>query len=181
MKKIFLGTAGAFFVLILIGLTLSSEYEVKQTKVISGSIKDIHKVIGNLRTWPNWGPWMEDDPNMKITSTASSGVGATQQWTGKSGTGHLTFTHVDPEAGIAYELQFDQWPKARARFDYENISESQSSVTWTMNGTIPIPVIGGYMALVFQEVMGKSFEKGLSNIARIVEEKGDSSLEIPQD
>jgi len=37
------------------------------------------------------------------------------------------------------------------------------------------------MALVFQEVMGKSFEKGLSNIARIVEEKGDSSLEIPQD
>lgn len=169
MKKVFLGFGVFFFLLITIGFFLPTSYVVKNKRTINASKKIIHTVIGDLRTWKNWGTWMLEDPSLNIIVEKHEGVGATQRWERKGGSGTLTFTHVDPQNGIAYDLQFDGFPKAVARFNYKEITENETEVTWQMNGDVPIPVIGGYMAMFFKDMIGKSFDGGLKNIAGIVE------------
>ncbi|MCB0367562.1 MAG: SRPBCC family protein [Bdellovibrionaceae bacterium] len=168
MKKVLIAIGALVLVLVVGGLFLPNKYTASATYEFKHSKERLHGLIGNLETWREWGPWMEDDPGMKIELIGPSGVGAKQIWTSrKAGNGSLTFTKWDPESGITYDLEFDGWPRATAGFEYQDI-EGGVRVHWSMDGKVAVPVIGGYLALFFKKMISSSFEQGLKNIDNVL-------------
>ena len=151
-----------------VGLILPGEYTASTTYDFKHSKAAVHGILSDLSSWDQWGPWMKDDPNMKI-ELQGEGVGAKQIWTSrKAGNGSLTFTKVDSETGIAYDLNFDGYPPANASFEYSDV-DGGVRVKWTMNGKMDMPVVGGYLALFFKTMIANSFEQGMKNIDELVE------------
>ena len=168
MKNMFYGSTAILVIVVLIGTILPSTYEVTETISIDAPNQKVHSYINNLQTWNAWGSWYEADPTIEQTmGEQTSGVGASQSWTGKDGDGRLVFTKVEPNQ-IAFDLYFGEFPKCTARFDFVPDGD-HTQLSWTMNGEMPMPILGGYMVLIFEPAIRADFQKGLVNLKRLVE------------
>lgn len=172
IKKILVGLAILLLIIVVLGLSLPSEYEVSRSIIIDSPPGKVHEYTNNLLKWPKWSPWVDDDPSLKISiGEKSSGVGASQSWIGKDGEGSLIFTYSDPDSGIDYDLDFNKGQyKSTASFEYQPLGES-TKVIWTMKGNIKAPVVGGFFAYKMDDWVGKDFEEGLNNLKVVVESK----------
>ncbi len=149
--------------LAIVGFILTSQYDVERAAVISAKSSKIHELVGDLRRWNEWTPWKDGDPTMQITlGSETKGVGASQSWTGKDGSGTLTFTAADEDKGVEFDLTFDGKP-AKGAIRYERIGDA-TKVTWSIKGNMDMPVLGGYLALMMDRMVGPEFEKGLSRL-----------------
>lgn len=168
MKKFFLVLLVLLIIAAVVGFLLPHDYRVEESVVINAKPSKIHDFVGDLRRWDDWTPWKEMDPTVSVTFGAETkGVGASQTWTGKDGTGLLKFTASDEDKGIEYEMKLDEMP-SKGAIRYEKMGDS-TKVTWSMSGDIDMPVIGGYFALLMPRFVGGSFEKGLTKLKGVVE------------
>ena len=176
MSKFFKALSIAFFVLILIviiiGLFLPTNYSVNRSIMIDAKPAAIHEYVGDVKKWHEWEPWTEDDPTIVVTpGEKTSGIGATQSWVGKDGDGHLTLTSSSPARGIEYDLFFDNGKyECKSAIVYEPMEEGQTKVTWSMEGNMDKPMIGGYVALIMESMTGPKFERGLEKLKKQLEE-----------
>jgi len=171
MKKVLIALVGLVAVFLVVGMILPNQYTASTTYEFKHPKASVHGIIGDLNTWKEWGPWMADDPEMKIELVGENGVGAKQIWTSRqAGNGSLTFTAWDPESGIKYDLAFEGYPPASAEFKYEDI-DGGVKVYWTMNGSMEVPVVGGYFAMFFKNMISSSFQQGMQNIDNILSKK----------
>jgi ribosome-associated toxin RatA of RatAB toxin-antitoxin module len=175
MSKFFKALSLAFLVLILIviivGLFLPTNYSVNRSIIIDAKPAAIHEYVGDLKKWPEWEPWTEQDPTIIITyGEKTSGIGANQSWIGKDGDGQLTLTSSSPAKGIEYDLLFDNGKyECKSAVVYEPMEEGQTKVTWSMDGNMNKPIIGGYFALIMDSMTGPMFERGLEKLKKQVE------------
>jgi hypothetical protein len=168
MKKFLLVLLLIVVVLGVVGFLIPHDYNVEESVVIDAKPSDVHDLVGDLRRWDDWMPWKEMDPTIQVTYGAETkGVGASQTWTGKDGTGFIRITASDEDKGIEYDMKMDEMP-AKGAIRYERVGDS-TKVTWSMSGDIDKPVIGGYFALLMPRMMGGSFEKGLKKLESQVE------------
>jgi len=162
-------------VFVAVGYFLSKDYDLERSIVIHATPAQIHVYVGDLEQWDNWMPWKEADPSIKVTlGEKTKGVGAHQSWTGKDGSGELTFTASDPEKGIEYDMAFIMDDDTRATSHcvtrYEKV-DGGTKVTWAMKGTMPGAVIGGWFAMLMDSMAGKDFDKGLAKLKALAEKK----------
>lgn len=163
MKKFFVVLLVLLIIAAVVGFLLPHDYRVEESVVINAKPSKIHELVGDLRRWDDWTPWKEMDPTVKVEFGAETkGVGASQTWTGKDGTGFLKFTASDEDKGIEYEMKLDEMP-ANGAIRYERVGDG-TKVTWSMSGDMDMPVIGGYFALLAPRLIGGSFEKGLEKL-----------------
>lgn len=155
---------------LVIGIFLPKEYTVSRSVVIDATPQQIHPYLNDLNNWPQWSPWTENDPTMKITlGDITSGVGASQSWVGKDGDGSLLFTQSSIQDGIDYDVEFNQGQfKCKSAFEYLPEGQ-QTDVIWEMKGKVDTPVLGGYFAAKMDSWVGPEFEKGLQNLKKVVE------------
>ena len=154
-----------------IGIILPKNYTVSRSVVINAPTEKIHTYVNDLNMLNQWSPWEESDPDLIIQKGhITSGVGAHQSWSGKSGSGELTLTKSDPDIGIEYKLLFNEKKyKCESSIKYKNHTNS-TEVVWNMNGYANMPVLGGYFALLMDSMVGPMFEKGLHRLKRVVEQ-----------
>jgi hypothetical protein len=100
----------------------------------------------------------------------TSGVGASQSWTGEDGRGELTLTKCDPETGIAYDMVFvadGERVPASVTMSYTTLQEGMTRVTWNMKGSwegaVP-PIFSGWMKILTPWMIGGQFERGLKKL-----------------
>ncbi len=168
MKKFFVVVLLLLAVAAAVGYFLPHDYNVEESVVINAKPGKIHDLVGDLKRWDDWTPWKEMDPSVQVTfGKETKGVGASQSWTSKDGPGTLAFTADDEKKGIEYTMTMDDMP-AQGAIRYEQVGDT-TKVTWSMNGDIDMPVIGGYLALLMPRMIGPSFEKGLVKLKREVE------------
>ena len=172
MKKILIGLVVIIVILVVVGFLLPTEYEVNRYIVIDAKPSKIHDLVGDLKRWEDWMTWKDEDPSIEITfGKKTTGVGARQTWTGKEGVGEIVFTSSDSKRGVEYDMSFEQGRyTSLGSILYEEMGKS-TRVTWAMKGDWPVPVVGGYMVLLFTPMIGESFEKSLSNLKSRVETK----------
>jgi len=174
MKNFIKGFLIVFLLLIVlflvVGAMLSKNYDVSRSIVINAPKAKIHTFVGDLRMWDEWSPWKDGDASLKIIpGEKTSGVGASQKWVSENGGGSLTFTSSDPEKGIEYDLSFDEGNYlSKGSMLYETINGG-TKVTWNMTGNATGVVLGGYFALMMDNLTGPMFEKGLSKLKSKVE------------
>lgn len=149
---------------VIVGYLLPSTISVERSIVVNTETERVHRLVGELRAWDEWTPFKELDPTVEVTFGAStSGVGASQSWTDKSGGGTLTFTEWDPETGIAFDISFAGSDPMTSYISYE-AAEGGTKVTWDMNGELGGGVAGGYLALVISPSVGSMYDMGLQKL-----------------
>ena len=148
---------------------MPSEFSYAQTTTIKADRDDVHEWVGDMRRWNDWGPWKDEDPDMKITySEKTNEAGGWQSWTGdKAGEGKMEFTKVSEKEGVEYRIWFNGKDTGVGGIKYED-AEGGTKVTWWWKGPAGYPIerwfhkVGGSM-------IDDMFNEGLSNLKSKVE------------
>ncbi|MHC4955084.1 MAG: SRPBCC family protein [Planctomycetota bacterium] len=169
-------------VFVIGGMMLDKNYSLERSMVIDAPPQAIHALVGDLARWEEWTPWKDADESVKVTlGEKTTGVGASQTWTSKDGDGELTFTKWDPMTGVEYDMAFisegSKLP-SKGSVTYEVI-EGGTRVTWAMEGTMDMAVVGGYFATMMDPAVGPMFETGLQNLRDKCEGVSTSPKEDP--
>ena len=171
LRKILLIALVLLALAILVGLALPTAYTIESRLYMAAPAARVHEHVSDLRRWPEWTTWSEASPQLVIEyGTQTTGVGASQRWKDDSGEGRLVFTRCD-EAGIAYDMAFlmgDGELPSQGVLRYE-AKDGGTDVVWSMKGDLAIPVLGGWMRLLFLGAMQSDFDKSLAKLKRVVE------------
>jgi len=167
LKKILTALGILILVFVVVGALLPRDYKVSRSVVVKAEPAKIHAFVGELKRWDEWAPWKEADPTIVTTlGPSTSGVGASQSWTGTDGAGRLTFTKCDPATGISCDMVFlhgDREMPSKTWIRYEPVAGG-TQVEWGIDGVMDMPVVGGYFAQMSDMMMGSMFEKGLDKL-----------------
>jgi len=152
---------------------MADEIVVQRSQKIDAAPMDVFAKIVDLNTWESWAPWDELDPDMKKIFSGDVGtVGSGYSWTGnrKVGEGNMTITEIDTPNRMSLDLQFLKPFKDQSVTEFVvSPSGDGSEVTWKMTteNTLMKKIMGIFKSL--DSMVGPDFEKGLSNLKRVVE------------
>ena len=142
------------------------EYTITRTQSIAALPEKIFPLIVDLHEWRRWSPWegLDDDLSREY-SGADRGVGATYAWSGnrKAGKGTMEIVEATEPTRIAVAVSFEKPMKSTSTSVFTLAPRgAQTEVTWTMTGPHSLfSRIAAPLGL-FDKMLGKDFEKGLT-------------------
>ncbi|MEO0374897.1 MAG: SRPBCC family protein [Cyanobacteria bacterium P01_A01_bin.17] len=160
------------------GFTLPSTVHVERSIHIDSTPVDIFPLVGDLGEWSKWSPWAEMDPDMEMTVTGL-GKGQQLQWHSDNprvGHGTQELTIFAPPTYVKSHLDFGNQGVADATFLLE-AEEEGSRVSWALDTDMRegVPLfkqpISTYFQLFMDDVIGKDYELGLSNLKNVAEQE----------
>lgn len=171
LKYIFL-----FLLLVIIAFsiyvaTLDNHYDVHRTKTINAPKEVVFNTVNDYKTWPEWSPWLQMEPDAKITyGDKSAGEGATYAWEGdKVGAGNMKTVAVNNDS-IAQEIHFIKPFESSSNVYWKfDKNEDGTAVTWGMKGDMDF-MTKAFMAFSgsMDSRIGPDYEKGLENLDSLV-------------
>lgn len=167
---------------LLVGLAfvLPDRAYVERSVTILRPPSQIYLLLTNLRRFNDWSPWFQRDPGAShVFSGPASGVGATLSWRSERhdvGVGRQTLVAAVPDESVTFELDFGVRGRSTARFDLAG-QNGETRVTWRLDSELPLHlderfgwnVVGRYMGLFMDRLVGADFEQGLANLKQLVE------------
>lgn len=167
--------------LVAIAFFLPSTAHVQREIMIARPPADVFALMSDLSKFNQWSPWFKYDPNAKYEfSGPQQGVGASMGWVGDPstvGTGRMTITRIEGQ-NIYVDLDFGPMGQPKAAYLIEPASEG-SKVVWTFDAQLPLTLdrdmlwnlVGRYMGLFFDRMIGKDYEQGLADLKKLMETK----------
>jgi len=165
-------------VLVLLGFMGPKGYDVSRTVSINAPTVVVFPYLKSIKKQNEWGPWKEEDPDMKVTYEGEDGtVGFKSMWEGeKSGKGEQRIASI---MGTTIETEltfFMPWGTSKST-GYLHASDASggSEVTWGIRGE------NDFISRIFSVFMnmdkavGPMFDKGLQSLKQMIE--GDISKE----
>jgi uncharacterized protein YndB with AHSA1/START domain len=177
VKKILLTILGLVAVVILgvLGLaaTKPNTFRVERSATIAAPPAAVFAVVNDFNRWSEWSPWADLDPNMtKRIDGSGIGTGASYYWKGndKVGEGRMTITESVPDTRVGMKLEFlAPWVQTNdVEIVLEAIAEG-TKTSWAMTGHCDFMTKVMTVFVSMDQMMGKDFEKGLANLARVAE------------
>ena len=171
--RILLGLLGLVVLLAIGGwLFLSREVVVERSLVMKAPQSVIYDHVNVLKKWELWSPWHGLDPAMTLSYAGpESGVGANYSWASQKrevGSGTLTITSAMPNDKIEAMMDFKEEGTGTATYTFAPEGEG-TKVTWAMKTDLgPVPLVW-YMGSMIKDMVGKDFDRGLSNLARVTD------------
>jgi len=182
LKKV--GLVLVVVVVAFIGLiaTRPAKFHVERKAAIDAPADVVFAQINDFHAWEAWSPWAKLDPAMKATYTGpESGVGAKYAWesdNGDVGSGTMTITASKPSEQVVIDLAFLKPFEAHNVTTFSTGADgTKTNVSWSMDGDNSF--MGKAMSLVMSmdEMIGKDFEKGLSQLRSTSEAKAKALAE----
>ena len=173
LKQISLVVLAIIVVILGLAAMKPDSFSVRRTVSIKAPPEKIAALITDFHQWGSWSPWEHLDPAMKRTfSGAPSGKGAVYEWEGNKGVGKGRMEIMDASAPAKTVIKLDFLQP----FESHNTAEftlapqgAETLVSWDMSG--PMPFISKIMSVFMSmdAMIGKDFEKGLSNMKTVAE------------
>lgn len=177
MLKTILIVAMVLVVAILVyAATKPDTFRVQRSTTFAASPETVFALINDLHTWTSWSPWEQKDLAMKKTHRGSpQGKGAVLEWNGNNdvGTGRMEILESTPPSKILIRLDFFTPFEAQNTTEFTLIPKAGSTeITWAMYGPQPfmMKVMGLFCSM--DQMVGKDFETGLSNLKALAEQYG---------
>jgi uncharacterized protein YndB with AHSA1/START domain len=173
LRKIAIAALLAIVVFIAVVVSRPSHFHVERSARMAAPPDVVFSFINDFHRWPSWSPWEKLDPGMKREySGAEQGKGAAYEWSGNDevGRGSMRIIESQPPNTVAITLEFKEpWQATNATLFHIGPDADGSRVTWGMDGEngFMFKAVGLFMDM--DEMVGKDFEAGLDNLARIVE------------
>jgi len=168
--------------LVGVAFVLPDSAHVERTITINRPASEVFAVLNSYRRFNDWSPWATKDPNAKYTITGpAAGVGAKMSWVGDPktvGSGSQEITASTPDKALATALDFGDMGKATAHFALSPATApGNTKVVWTLDTQAPLAVdgkivwnvIGRYMGLFMDKMVGPDYELGLARLKTLVE------------
>jgi DNA gyrase inhibitor GyrI/ribosome-associated toxin RatA of RatAB toxin-antitoxin module len=152
---------------VLIYLALQSgDIAVRRSTVIRCAPEVAFDLVRDLRSWPDWSPWLLHEPDAVLTfSDAAAAERGWYAWDGKLiGAGRITQVALHPVERIEQRIEFKRPFKLTAAVSWEfaAIEEDGAPATrvyWLMRGRMPFFM--RFIAPTMSGLIGKDFELGL--------------------
>lgn len=183
--RLLLRLLGLLLVLIvlLVGLAfvLPDRAHVERSVTILRPPSQIYLLLTNLRRFNDWSPWYRRDPAATyVYSGPDSGVGAKVAWKSERsdvGEGSQTLVAAVPEQVVSFELDFGPRGTSTARFDIA-AQNGETRVVWSLDSKLPLNlddrfgwgVVGRYLGLFMDRMVGPDFDSGLANLKQLAEQ-----------
>lgn len=184
LKKLLLGTAILALVLVVVGFLLPKSAHVEREVLINAPPATVFTLLNGFRQFKHWSPWQDADPNMQMTFAGPPmGVGAKLSWAGNSavGTGSQEILESEPFRRILVRLEFGDFG-GDFKASYAISPEGDGTrMVWSFDADYGSSVIGRYLGLISDSMLGPDYEKGLAKLKALAESlpKDDfSGLEI---
>ena len=169
------------FVLIAVGAiavfgiasTRPATYHIERSVTTAAPPATVYAVLNDMHRFPEWSPWQELDPNMKVTHDGPpNGVGSIYSWAGNKdvGEGRMTITASTPNESVEQKLEFLKPWASTCTVHFTIAPEGPGSkVTWAMDGNndMMAKVMGLFMNM--DQMVGKDFDKGLGKLKDLTE------------
>ena len=159
---------------ILSNFFFSGLITVKRSIEIKRPINQVFMQVANISEWEKWDPWCNQDSTVTISyADIFYGEGASREWKSQeSGSGNMTFSKVELNKQIDFDLVFLEPFKseAKANFTFEQ-KGGLTLVTWRMN--LEYPFLLRVMGVFADSMVGPDFELGLLNLKNVTESLQD--------
>lgn len=149
-----------------------NEYSFSRSRTIKAPKSLLYNKVNNLKAWPSFSPWIEQDPKATISyGTKTIGEGASYSWKGEVlGEGTMRTLEANQNSSIAQKLEFIKPFEASSNIKWNfETTEEGTNVTWYMDGK------QDFTTKLFTTVMGSiesetgpNFERGLFKLDSIV-------------
>ena len=165
--KIILAVIVAIIALVLIvAAFLPSEVTVERSAVIEAPDSVVFDYITDFTERANWDPWLEMDPDAKVTlNDTPKGVGAGYAWSGEvTGSGEMVIDEVVENKSVKSTIKFfaPQTGEGIIEWRLEPV-ENGTNLTWVFNSEMGYPV-ERFFGLMMEGMLGPQLEKGLENV-----------------
>jgi hypothetical protein len=176
MLNTILIVAGVVIVLFIIVVQLQpATFRITRMAMMSAKPEEVFPQVNDFYNWSEWSPWANLDPGMKQTyEGAGNGTGAIYSWTGNKqvGEGRMTIIESRPNDLVKIKLEFLKPFKATniAEFTFKR-ENGNTLVTWSMLGDKNFMFKAVHMFMNMDKMIGRDFEKGLSQMKQVVERK----------
>ena len=174
LKKILFAVLAVVVIFAVYVATRPASYRIERSVVVKASPPALFKKVVDFRNWPEWSPWAQIDPAMKVDYAGpESGVGSAYHWKGndKVGEGRMTITGAKPDEQIDIRLQFIKpWEQeSQTVFTFHPDGRRNTKVTWAMTGERDFvgKLFGLFMNM--DAMVGPDFEKGLGAMKKTAE------------
>lgn len=151
----------------------SPDYLIAREVVIQAPADKIFPYLNNSKLAGNWSPWLEIDPQAKMTySGPDEGVGSRTAWDseGKLGIGSATIVESIANEVVRIKLEYLKPFQMVQDAEYSvKQTENQSVVTWSVRGKNTFLARAMCTFMNMDKMVGVNFEKGLSNLKALVE------------
>jgi hypothetical protein len=132
-----------------------------------------------LKNQNDWGPWVKQDPNIKMTYKGTDGEsGFISSWESSMenvGVGEQEIKKLDDGKRIDTELRFKKpfESSSNAYMTFEDAGAAQTKVKWGFSGEMPRPMNVMLLFMNMDKEVGKDFDAGLANLKSILEKGGN--------
>ncbi len=173
IKNIAIAIAALIAAVLIFAATRPDSFRVERSALMKAPPEKVFNQINDFHAWGAWSPWEKLDPAMTRTfSGAQAGKGAIYEWKGNKdvGRGRMEVTASTSPGKTVIALDFLEPFEAHNTTEFTITPDGTGSkVSWAMYG--PSPYISKLMGLVMSmdSLVGKDFEKGLSNLMQVVE------------
>ena len=155
--------AGLIAIAALYLSSLDGNYRVRRGLLIDAPTGEVFAAIRNLKTWPEWSPWLLHEPDTKIVySEDNQQEGGSYSWDGKVvGAGKLSHLNISPDSRIEQQIEFTRPFKSlnQVNWYFENRNGS-TYLEWEMLGSMPF--LFRFMIKDIKPMISKDYDLGLA-------------------
>lgn len=182
ITRILIWIAAVGAVLIIIGAFLPGAVTVKRSILIKAPSTAVYAVLNDLKTYNEWMPWNQKDPNMQQEyGEVTEGKGAWYRWESEMdevGKGKLTITESLPGKRVLTSLEFEGFDEpSRGGWELQETGE-QTTVTWTMQAILGHNPFNRWFGLFMDRMLGREFENGLDQLKSKIESGSIGSQKV---
>ena len=173
VKKTLLTLFGLIIAAIAVGVLLPSSVHVERSVTVAAPPDKVFAVLNDYKHFNRWSPWFGKDPDADYrTQGPATGVGAKFIWNSEVpevGSGSQEIIATQPGRSITVHLDFGGQGTATSVFDIAPVPDG-SRVTWQLDTAFGYDLIGRYLGLFFDGMIGPDYEAGLANLKRYLED-----------
>jgi hypothetical protein len=169
LNRVLLVVFTLVIIISLIPLALPTNYSTERSTVIEQPVEVVFAQISGFQNRMEWDPWLETEPTAKVTIEGPThGIGAKYSWNGeKIGEGWMAIKEVKKNQMVKSELNFAGMG-ASDIYWFVEATEKGTKVTWRMADE-NLEYFERYAGLFMDQMMEKSFNKGLANLKTFTE------------
>ncbi|EZH75966.1 polyketide cyclase [Aquimarina atlantica] len=177
LKKIGIVLIAIIAIILIAAVFVSKEVVYEKSVSIDAPIEVVWENVNSLADLDKWNPWNDYDPNMKKEFTGTDGtIGATTSWDSdvkEVGKGSQTIAKIEKPSLFETDLKFYEPYESEAKGYIKVQNEGNTTkVTWGFQSEMPYPFNLMNLFTDMEEMMGKDWNKGLTTLKNICENKG---------
>ena len=170
LRIILISLAALIGLALIASLLTAKEVTTSRSIVINAPQEVVFNTVNNLKSWEDWSPWKEMEPDMQISYGASTvGEGASYSWVGEeTGSGTMSIAASNPSESITTLVEFDGQGNADGEWTFEQTPEG-TQTTWGFHSKFPVPFNLMLLFMDIEKFVGKDFERGLTLLKEKIE------------